>query len=219
MPTSGVTGWELTAREIIRVALVENAIIGPGDTPEADEAAECLVRLNGLLKSWRIGAHLDTTATVTVPANDPSGTLSGIIESITAVRFVHSATNERVMTRWGRDEYMSLPNKAASGTPTIFYEARARDAVTLFVWPVPTVESTLKADYRSMPETVTDLNETVDFPSKYNEALYVNLALKCWRIFNADKPIPADLRADAMRLEREMIDAERPSSYYLWADR
>lgn len=211
MTTSGITTWSLTARDIITAALHEHGVIGLAEEPEASEARACLLRLNAILKSWQVGLHLQSDATVTVPADSASGTIAADVEQVLAVRLVNSATSQRPLYRWERDEYLALPNKAASGTPTIFYVAEQAEQSTLYLWPVPTAITTLSMDYLRKPETVTDLSETVDFPQKYQEALYAMLAVRCAGLFGAQ--ISQELAMRAERLRREIEDAERPSSY------
>jgi len=213
MTTSGTTAWSLTAQEIIDTALVENRIIGPGRSATSRESTECLKRLNGILKSWRGAGHLVAQADVTVPANDPSGTLPDYIYEITAARLVVSATYERELSRYGRTEYMSLPNKATSGEPVLFYAENQRESPALYVWPVPTTQSTVRIDYTRMPETVTALTQTVDWPEEYNEVLFTNLAVRCAGIFGR-QPNP-ELIDRAGYLRRIMEDDERPESYYM----
>ena len=124
MPTSGVTAWSLTARDIITAALQENAIVGLGRTPTASEAEACMVRLNGMLKSWPAYGLHETTGTITLPANDASGTLAAGIKRITSARLALTGGTQRQLGEWNRDDYLILPNKTASGDPTIFYQAR-----------------------------------------------------------------------------------------------
>lgn len=212
MATSGITAWSLTARDIITAALQENAVVGLGRTPTAAEMAACLVRLNGMLKSWLPSGHLDATATITIPAASASGVLDAGMGEIISARLVVSATSQREMFRMGRAQYYSLPNKAQAGTPLGYYVSDQLAALTMYVWPVPTVETTLQVDYVRLVETVTDLTETVDIPQKYQEALYANLALRCAGLFGAEPG--GELIARAQRLEREMLDAERPASYF-----
>ncbi|MES2904823.1 MAG: hypothetical protein V4696_11615, partial [Pseudomonadota bacterium] len=156
MTTSGVTAWSLTARDIITAALQENAIIGLGRTPTAAESEACMVRLNGMLKSWMPGAFHETTGTVTITGGDASGTLAAGIKRIINARLELTST-ERQLHEWSRDDYLSLPNKAAVGDPTIFYQARQLAGLTLYVWPVPAANKTLHIDYERVPETVTSL--------------------------------------------------------------
>lgn len=213
MPTSGETAWSLTAREIVTAALQENAIIALGRDPRAAEMDACLVRLNALLKSWRVGLALEQGATVTVPADSASGAIDAGIDEVLAVRVVISATNERTLARWERDQYLSIPNKTSSGTPTAYYTSRTTAGTTLYLWPVPTVETDLKVDYLRLPETVTDPTETVDFPERHTEALYANLAVRCAGLFGVQPSQELFQRAE--RLRREVEDSERPASYFL----
>lgn len=215
MTTSGTTEWSLTARDIITAALQENAILPFGETPEAAETEACLLRLNAILKSWQIGLQLQAEATVTVPGGSASGTIAEDVETILSARLVQSATNQRTLARWERDEYLSLPNKASVGSPTIFYTAEQTDAATLYLWPVSATDITLKIDYLRKPETVTDINETVDLPQKYHEALYANLAVRCAGLFGVSPSQELTMRAE--RLRREAEDAERPAAYTMGA--
>lgn len=212
MATSGTTAWALTARDVVTHAMGELAILPIGDDPDADEMTYGLFQLNALLKGWG-GAHLETTGTVTIPANTESGTLGSDVQDVISAR--HVGTFERQLARWERDEYLSLPNKEASGEPSAFYVSNQRDATVMYVWPVPTVETTIAIDYRRVPETVTDANETVDFPPDCHNALVANLALRIAGRFGA--PLSQELVARATTLRREMEDADRPASYYLGA--
>lgn len=214
MTTSGVVAWSMTARDIITNALRDEGIISIHEAPSAPEAEICLVRLNAILKAW-IGLHLENEATVTIPADAASGTIGEDVDAILNARFVDASGYERVMARFERDEYMSIPNKAANGTPTVFYVGTQRDQLTMYVWPVPSVESTVLINYLRIPETITDLSQTVDFPQKYQEALYSALAVRCAGIFS--KVPGQELVARAERLRIDMEDAERPASYFMGA--
>lgn len=215
MATSGTTAWSLTARDIITEALRENAIIGFGDTPTTEEADACLVRLNGLLKSWGCGEHLERTDTITVTADTATVTLNANIADVRSARVVESATYERQMARWERDEYLRLPNKASSGSPTCFYADNQLAATVLYVWPVPTANTSVKIDVRRHPETVTALSQTVDFPEEHQETLYANLAVRCAGIFGVQPSQELYTRAEMLR--REYEDESRPASYFMEA--
>ena len=216
MTTSGVTAWSLTARDIITQAMRENAILSSGEDPTDEELVDCMVRLNAILKSWGAKASnlwREATGTVTIPANDPSGMIDADIREITSARVIVSGTYHRQMGEWERDDYFSLPNKTASGSPTIFYLSKGVGQPTMHVWPVPTVETTIAIDYLRAPETVTSASETLDFPEEYQEALYANLALRCCGLFGV--PPQPELVERARQLERELLDASRPAAYYL----
>lgn len=216
MPTSGETAWSLTARDIVTQALRENAILPPGEDPSSDELTDCLVRLNAMLKSWGAkGANLwrESTTTATVTANVPSVALPVGVHDVISARVVVSSTNHRQMGRWERDDYQSLPNKASAGSPTVFYLSQGIGAATMYVWPVPATNTTIAIDYVRVPETITNASETLDFPEEYHEALYANLAVRCAGMFGA--PLNPELVSRAQALERELLDASRPGTYYL----
>ena len=214
MTTSGITAWSMTATDLITEALVENAIISPGKIPRANELSVCMVRLNGLLKSLS-GLWLEDDTTATVLANNASVVLDDGIADVVGARVVVSATNEQPLALWERDDYFGLPNKASTSTggPTACYPAKQRDAITLYVWPIPTANTTLSLDVMRTPETVTAGDQTLDLPQEYQQQIYTILARRCARLFGIS-PTP-DLIADADRFERELIDAERPNSYFM----
>lgn len=218
MPTSGVTAWTLTVRDIVEAVLGDElGIIGIGRTARAVEADFVIRRLNALLKNHTAAAHLEAEGTVTIPADSSSGTVASNVQDVISARIV--STYERPLTRFERDEYFRIPNKDASGEPTCFYVSAQRDNTIMYVWPVPTVETTIKIDYRRIPETVTDINQTIDFPPQYHPALFAKLADLCAGRFGAgiSPQTRMEVAARAERLWREMEDNERPASYMLGA--
>jgi hypothetical protein len=219
MTTSGVTSWSLTAREIVRAAMGELAAIEPGTEPDDDELQDCLLRLNAMLKSWQlrgVGLTHQTSGTVTTVAGSASGTLDAGIRSISSARLVVSSTQDRPLFAIDRTRYLSLPNKAQAGSPTMYYLSRQGPAPEIFLWPVSATATTVRIDYDRVVETVTDGAETLDIRSELQEAVYSNLALRIAGIFGAQ--IPPELAKRATDLERQMYDAERPDSYFFEAD-
>lgn len=215
MTTSGITAFSNTARDFVTQALLENAIISIGEEPDADELNACLFRFNAMLKSWSgrgltwkqetiTQAGTAATATITLPA---------YVREVNGCRYIESATNERQMARWERDEYNSYPNKASAGTPTIYYVDRDTGAITLYVWPVPPATFSLKLDIDRVIETITDASETLDIPEEWADCVMANLAMRCCNLFG-EQP-SQELAERAQRLEREMFDAWRPASYFM----
>lgn len=214
MTTSGVTAYSLTARDIVATALEENGIIRLGSQPKANELDACLRRLNSMLKSWQSQGleWKHETISLSCTANDATTALASYVQSVNGVRYYESATNERQMARFERDEYLSLPNKAASGTPTIYY-VNEGDSKIMSVWPVPTANYTLKVDIVRKFDTVTNAGETVDIPEHLTETIYANLAVRCAGLFGTQSP--PELLNRAAVLERQMLDNMRPASYFL----
>lgn len=214
MTTSGVTAWSLTAADIVKAAMGEIATIDPGSDPTSDELASCLLRLNGMLKSWSlkgVSLYRETSATITTTAAVASVTLNAGIRAISSARLVVTATNERPLWPWTRSEYLSLPNKAAVGQPTIYYLDRQRDAAVIYFWPVSATVASIKLDYDRIPETVVASDETLDIREELQETVYANLAVRIAGIFG-QTPGP-ELASRAQMLEMQMFDAERPDAY------
>ncbi len=218
MTTSGTTVFSLTAREIVQVALEDNGIISLGQEPTESEMTACIRRFNAMLKTWQSRGVLWKQPTIdqVITADVATATLPADVRGVNAARYVESATNERQMIRFERDEYKRLPNKAASGVSTVYYVDRAKDALILSVWPVPTANATLRLDIDQKMDTITNASETVDVPEEWTEALYSNLARRIAKIFGA--PLDPELIAQAQQTEREMFDNYRPASYYMGPD-
>lgn len=216
MTTSGVTAWSLTARDIVKRAMKEATIIASGEEPTSDELADCIDSLNGLLNSWMTKGYTlwrEETATVAITGGANPTTLDDDVYDVAAVRFVVSATNERPLTAYDRDNYQILPNKAQTGNPSIYYVNRQRDTVLLNLWPVPADNSTVSVDYLRKIETVTNGAETVDIPQDWQEAVYVLLAVRICGMFG--KPVPDELSMRAQMLQKEIDEQDRPTAYFM----
>lgn len=219
MPTSGVTAFSNTARDIVTQSLRLAQILPSGDVPTADEMTDMIFAMNAKLKTWQAtrGVNLwrETTEAVVILAGAASTILPADIRDVVSARSVISATYHRPLGDLTREEYMQIPNKVTPGTPACFYASRQRDAVTLFVWPVPIVDTTLSLEVDRIVETVTNETQTVDIPEDLVGTLVACLALEACTIFGS--PIPPELGNRAVRLEVAMFDADRPKSYILGA--
>lgn len=214
MTTSGITAWALTAADFVKAAMGELATIEPGTDPSTPEQEDCILRLNGMLKSWALkGVSLYREASLAIPtvAATAAVTLPAGVRSVSSARLIVSATYERRLWPMNRSDYLSLPNKAAVGQPTTYYLDRQRDAAILYLWPVSATIASLTLDYDRMPETTTAPTQTVDIREELNETVYANLAVRIAGIFG--QQAPPELVARAQLLEMQMFDAERPDSY------
>lgn len=222
MTTSGETAWSLTARDICTRAMEELGVLSVGGTPKARELEACLVRLNGMLKSWQGKANLfrETTGEATIAAGVGTMTLPEGVRDVSSVRVVVSATQERQLWPWQRSQYLSLPNKAAVGAPTAYYLSRQRDTVELSVWPVPATDMDIRFDYSRIADTITNATETLDIPAEWHETVYLGLASRIAGMFGASRMDPAnvaDVKQRAEILYQQMLDQDRPDSYYFEA--
>lgn len=222
MATSGITDWTQTAGDIVTRAMRQVTILSSGENPTDEEMDDGINELNGMLKTWQVEANLfrNATATLTIPAGTGAATLPTDVRAINSARHVISATNERPLNLWNRDEWMALPNRATVGAyPTAFVLNKTIDGLELRIWPVPATDITVNLDYSRVAETVTAPNQTVDVPQDWTEAVVYNLASRIAGMFGASRTDPqavqrVDARANA--LYQRLLDADRPDSYYFY---
>jgi len=217
MPTSGVITSSMTAGQVMTLAMQELGVIGAGETPQGEEYEAMLPRLNFMLKTWQSrGCNLwrETDGSITITANTASGTLSPRVIDVMAARVV-TGVNEIPLQRWETGEYRQIPNKAQSGRPVAYYIDKQRDAVNMYVWPVPTADTTIKLDYARVIEDVLVTTDNLDLPQAWLETAYVCLAARCAALFGATRIDPGtvgEVKQRAAELETELFDMDRPSS-------
>lgn len=224
MPVSGTTPFTMTALDMVTNAMIELGLLSSGDSPSAAELEDGITRLNSMLKSLQLqGVDLwrEDDRSITITANTTPTTLSVDIRDVFGARFV-STSFERVLAKWERAEYLSLPVKAASGDPTIFYVSRQRDSLLLYCWPVPTVDSTLKIDCERIVDTVTGGADEIDAPQHAYEALWVGLAARLIPMYNSSGQTIAPATAAfvtqrAQQLQQLLMDDDRPESIFIGA--
>lgn len=219
MPTSGVISSTMTAGEFMTLAMQEIGALGAGETPTGEEYEAMIPRLNFMLKSWQSkGCNLwrETDGSITIAANTASGTLSPRVIDVYAARVVNSP-NEIPLQRWEAGEYRQIPNKAQKGRPVAFYIDKQRDAVNMYVWPVPTTSTEIKLDYARVIEDVVATTDNLDIPQQWIETVYMCLAARCAALFGATRVDPntvAEIKERAAMLETDMLDMDRPSSVF-----
>lgn len=218
MSTSGETVFSMTAHDVVTAALVENRILASGREPKPAELADCVLRLNAMLKSWDArGSAMwrESEEQATFGVGVASVSLPEGVSDVAGARVVVSATYERPLAQWERSDYYSLPNRAQAGSPTAFYVS-AGPSPLLYVWPVPTVSTVIKLDAIRKTETITEPSQTIDIPEMWLETVYSNLAVRVAGMFGAQLGEELVIRARA--LETQLLDHDRPDSYRLEPD-
>lgn len=171
-----------TVRDIVTRALVKAGVTAIGVTPEADNAQMAMHELDDMLKAWQNeGYSLWTKASMThALTTGAAQTLDPVRPlRILSCRYKASSTaSELIMAEMMRDEYDSLPVKTTTGTPTQFHYDRQREEARLLVWPVisSATGQTLEITYERELEDIASLNDTLDLPSEWFQAVVYNLA-------------------------------------------
>lgn len=83
-----------------------------------------------------------------------------------------------------RIDYLNLPNKDTSGTPTQYYYQALRNNGKVFIWPVPdNADHRFEFTFRKPLEIFDDAADTADFPVEWLTALKYNLAVRTAPLF------------------------------------
>lgn len=221
MTTSGVTSYSMTARAIINEALEELHVKPAGQSASAEDLTSALVMLNRMLKGWQLtgpNLWLQAEASVSLVAGTATYTLSPRALDVDVVR--HRVNGyDTPLLRVSRAEYLELPAKNQTGTPTLYYFLRGRDASTITLWPVPSVSTNaLVCSYERQYEAVTSLDETLDIAQEHQDAVVMSLAERLAGKFGADDQL-VRVTAQAAALRSDMMSADRTDSVYFWPDR
>lgn len=174
MALSGSTDFSINARELITKALRKLTVLGVAQSLDADEAEDCRVELNLMLKGWqRSGPHLwkKTEGSVTLVNATASYDLALTLNPlrILSARYRDTASRDLPMRLFTREDYFNLPLKSSSGIPTQYYFDPQRGAPTLYVWPVKATitTETVRVTYQKRMDDIDDLNNDIDIPQEH----------------------------------------------------
>lgn len=221
MATSGQIGETFTVRDVVTQALRLITVLGSGETPSADDAADCMTQLQWMLKGWQAdGCNLwrEEEETLVFPPDTKTMTLDPRVMDVQEARCLITTGYQRALQRWERGEYITLPNKESPGSPTIFYFRRLRDSVTMTLWPVPEIETSIFFTAARVIEDVTDLDQNIDVPQEWEECVVYNLAARMLDPFGITETRPTiaqKVNAMANTFYEKMSGFDRPSSVYL----
>ncbi len=218
MAQSTNTDWTLTFSELATSAATELGAIGMGDSLEASEEEEMRLRMNAMLAKWSTDANLwrDETATITISGGAGAATLPSEIRDIRGLRHIQSATYKRPLLEWARDDYLSLPNRAQAGTPTIYYFQPSIGGAVLRIWPVPATDQDFELDISRRFHQIEDPSQEVDIMPEWYEAALYGLAARCANIFGTTRVDPNTVqRVDAQAKAEydRLLDSDRPNYY------
>ena len=220
MATSGVITFNLTARDVVKQAMSLIGVLGAGVEPNADDAETARIHLNMMLKSMQAdGCNLwrETEDSVTFAADDGAVDLDPRVIDVMEARIVLSSTYERSLAQWGWGEYVTYPNKTASGDPVVFTIRKQRGVTEMRVWPVPSVERVIRYTCARVIEDVADLANDIDVPQEWLETVVYNLAARLCEPFevSANNPnVVARVQQRADALYAMLRNADRPGSVF-----
>jgi hypothetical protein len=197
MTTSGSTSFNAVRDQIVKGALrLVNAYASTNE-PRAEQVNDALEALNILLKSWQVEGFLwlREFATLTLVPGQAKYLLPGAtcvndagtpIARPTRITYVTRSSNGGPDIPMGengrtcsREEYTSLPNKTAPGTPIMAFYDPLISVGALYLWPVPNSATDVvkfTCD-RPIQDIIAD-TETFDVPQEQLRRIKYALALE-----------------------------------------
>ena len=138
MTTSSSRNFISTRDEIIAYAYRKLDVIGPGDTPSANQVTQASAVLNAMVLEWQndgIGLWTLIEDTVKLTASTATVTLDECVD-IDNVLFRRNE-GDTPLHRLTRPEYRAIQDKTTEGTPTSYYVDFQLAAPVLYLYPVP----------------------------------------------------------------------------------
>jgi hypothetical protein len=120
--------------------------------------------------------------------------------------FFGNTPSEVYLTPWNIDDYSNMPNKFQPGTVVNYYQQRDLTEPVLYVWMSPDHSeryTTLVVWATEYLSSVTDINQPLDFPSRWYEAVTAMMAVRICRTMQ---------EADFSRMEYLVPDAAQALS-------
>ncbi len=148
------------------------------------------VQLDASTRHWTTIASVDSTTTLTLTVSLTSTasignsvttytTTSNRPLNITNARYRYNSGVERKITKYGRAQFMALPNKNNTGTVTAFYYTPQLNNGVFYVWNTPdTSNDNIHCTYIKTFEDFDSSSDNADFPQEWLECLTLNLACR-----------------------------------------
>lgn len=215
--------FAMTARDMVTQAMRDIGVLASGEDPSADELSDGILRLNSMLKSYAAkGLNLwrDTDGAVTFAEGVAVAPLPGAL-SVSEARLVLDDDTDRLMTEWPRSDILSVPSRTATGEPIVYAVITTTAGISMQLYPVPARDVTVRYSYARQTATVAEPSDTIDIPEMFQEAIWKLLSVRLAPTFGKTRADPATVQIvaqQAAELERDMLDWDRPSSYYMGAD-
>lgn len=198
MTTSSTYVVTLTATQLVTDALVDIGILDVDESPSANQLASGIRKLNGLLfqlkgptshflpsqKPWlRESVSVTPSASSVSYSLKPSGGAANIqipTEIISVLLRNTSAATDTPLREMTSAEYLAIPSKSETITPTrYYYEKRLSEGLLYLDGKCSSdivSNYTLEVTYRQPLEIVTAGTQTLDLPDWWNRALEWMLA-------------------------------------------
>lgn len=197
MSTSGSVNFTQTRNEIIADTLQLLGVIGGGVTPSTNDINFCSNILNKMVKGWQaqgiqlfteVEGTLTLTQGVSIVALSRTGTEQSTYPEVTTlgrpldiqtIRYMTYLGAERRMRKFGRAQFMEIPNKTDQAPATCFFFSPQDTYDLLYIWPTPNnALDTLNISYTREIQDFDTASDNADFPVEWLETITYNLAVR-----------------------------------------
>lgn len=195
-----------TVRDLITDSLSILGAIGIGETPSADEAAQGLRFLNGMVESWNLERLMvyavtrhsfplvPSQASYTIGVGGNFNVARPTRIELAAIELVQNNNIELPLQMLTIDEWNQLALKSTTSTfPQYLFYINNYPLGVLYFWPVPTQINNVILWLWNQISAFTNLSDTITLPQGYWRALVHNLAVELAPQYG--KPVAAETAA------------------------
>lgn len=181
MTTSAVTNWELTKNTIIESALRKCQVLAKGQTPDAEDYADCGEALNALLQTLGTeGMPLWKRVEQSIPLVAGTSEYT-VANALKIAQIVVQDTTVIELTKKSLYDLNMLPLNT-SGYPIHYALLPELEDIGFRVWPTPdtgtAATKTLKVVFQKEYDSFNAAGDTPDFPAYWTEAIIYGLATR-----------------------------------------
>lgn len=190
-----------TALDIIKLALAPPGIVALGQTPKAEDTNRSLMLLNMMLGQWQrkrwLVYHLVDQALQMTGAQSYTIGLGGQfniarpdrVEAAFIRMLVPTGPNQidyplRLLE--SREDYNRLALKTLNSFPQYLFYDSAFPLGNLFPWPLPSSQYELHVSLKEQLGTFALASTALNLPPEYFEALWTNLSVRLFAIYQRD---------------------------------
>ena len=213
MASSGTTSFNPSIDEVIEEAY-ERCGVRTNSGNDIKSARRSLNLLfsewgNRGINLWKVKSKTETLVNGQVTYNAPSD-CNDVLEAVVTV----SGGNQQTLTKVSRSEYIAIPNKTATGTPSQYYvDRQLTPTISLYLAPDTSAVTNIFYYYLARIEDVGAYTNTADMPFRFFPCMVSGLAF-----YLSQKIAPDRIQALKLLYEDELKraleeDGQRTSVY------
>ena len=213
MASSGTTSFNITIDEVIEEAY-ERCGVRTNSGHDIKSARRSLNLLfsewgNRGINLWKVKSKTETLVNGQVTYDTPSD-CNDVLEAVVTV----SGGTQQTLTKVSRSEYIAIPNKTSTGTPSQYYvDTQLTPTISLYLAPDTSAVTNIFYYYLARIEDVGAYTNTADMPFRFFPCMVSGLAF-----YLSQKIAPDRVQALKLLYEDELKraldeDGQRTSVY------